>query len=181
SQGISNRTQGWFLRCDLLPGVIAAALFAIVLGSHDIGGSLADFARLGTDDGWWPGYILLALIGAGVYITGRGLSRFLWHRRRDREHGIGEVTPLNWRTRAVRRVILYEFLWGIGAGALFGFLVAVADGLLAGVSDPKERAKLVLILGTPIILLAQLIAQIFFLGGISLRQPAPDDREGLPP
>ena len=177
SQGISNRTQGWFLRCDLLPGVIAAGLFALVLGSHHFGGSIGDFARLGTDDGWWPVYILLALIGAGLYIVGWVLSRFLWHRRRGR--GIGEVTPLNWRVREVRRKILYELLWGIGAGALFGFLVGVADGLLAGVSDPKERAKLVLILGAPIVLLAQLVAQIFFVGGISMRQSDDDDREWL--
>ncbi len=179
SQGISNRTQGWFLRCDLLPGVIAAALFALILGSKEYGSSLRDFAQLGSDDGWWPVYILLALIGAGLYIIGWVLSRFFWHRRRNIERGIGEVTPLNWRSRDVRRKIVYELLWGIGAGALFGFLVGVADGLLAGVSDAKERAKLVLILGAPIILLAQLVAQIFFVGGISMRQPDDDDREWL--
>jgi len=179
SQGRSNRKQGWFLLCDLLPGVIAAALAALVIGSQDIDASLADFARLGTDEGWWPVAILLALIGAGLYIAGWLLSRVFWHRRRNIDRGIGEVTPLNWRAPDVRKKVIFEFLWGIAAGALFGFLVAVAAGLLDNYHDAKGRALLVLILGAPIILLAQLIAQIFFVGAISLRQPDDDDREWL--
>ena len=179
SQGISNRSQGWFLVCDLLPGVIAAGLAALVIGSQDIGESLGDFARLGTDDGWWPVDILLALIGAGLYLAGWVLSRFLWHRRGNFARGIGEVIPLNWRAHGVRKRIIFELLWGIAAGALFGFLVALAAGLVDGNHDPKERALLVLILGAPVILLAQLIAQIFFVGAISIRQPDDGDREWL--
>jgi hypothetical protein len=177
SQGRSNRTQGWFLRCDLVPAVIAAALAALVIGSQDVGASLADFARLGTDDGWWPVDILLALIGAGLYLAGWLLARFFWHRRRNFARGIGEVTPLNWRAPGVRKRVIFELLWGIAAGALFGFLVALGFELFSGY--PKQHATLVLILGAPVILLAQLIAQIFFVGAISLRQPDNDDREWL--
>jgi hypothetical protein len=177
SQGRSNRTQGWFLRCDLVPAVIAAALAALVIGSQDVGASLGDFARLGTDDGWWPVDILLALIGAGLYLAGWLLARVFWHRRRNVARGIGEVSPLNWRAPGVRKRVIFELLWGIAAGALFGFLVALGFELLAGY--PKQRALLVLILGAPVILLAQLIAQIFFVGAISLRQPDDDDREWL--
>ena len=179
SQGRSNRSQIWFLLCDLLPGVIAAGLAALVLGSQNIGASLGDFARLGTDDGWWPVCILLALMGAGLYLAGFILSRFFWHRRRNFDRGIGEVTPLNWRAPGVRKREICEVLWGIAAGALFGFLVGVGTGLLAVDPKPVEQAKLVLILGAPVILLAQLIAQIFFVGAISLRQREDDDREWL--
>ena len=177
SQGRSNRTQGWFLCCDLLPAVIAAALAALVIGNQDIGASLADFARLGTDDGWWPVDILLALIGAGLYLASWLLARVFWRRRRNLARGIGEVTPLNWRAAGVRKRVIFELLWGIAAGALFGFLVALGFELLT--AYPKQHVNLVLIFGAPVILLAQLIAQIFFVGAISLRQPEDDDREWL--
>jgi hypothetical protein len=177
SQGRSNRTQGWFLLCDLAPALIAAALAALVIGSGDIGDSLVSFARLGTDDGWWPVDILLALIGAGLYLAGWLLARVFWHRRRNPARGIGEVTPIDWRVPGVRARELAELLWGILAGALFGLLVALGADLLA--AYPKQHALLVLILGAPVILLAQLIAQIFFVGAISLRQPDDDDREWL--
>jgi hypothetical protein len=177
SQGRSNRTQGWFLLCDLLPGVIAAALAALFLGNRDIGGSLVDFARLGTDEGWWPVDILLALIGAGLYLVGWLLARIFWYRRRNLNQGIGEVTPINWRDSRARRNEIEQVFWGLLAGALFGLLVALALDLLA--AYPKYRTLLVLILGVPVILLAQLIAQIFFVGAISLHQLDDDDREWL--
>jgi hypothetical protein len=177
SQGRSNRSQGWFLICDLAPAVVAAALAALFIGNKDIGKSLADFARLGTDDGWWPVDILLALIGAALYLAGWLLARVFWHGRRNFARGIGEAIPLNWRAPGVRRKLLAELFWGILAGALFGLLVALAVDLLAGY--PKQHALLVLILGPPAILLAQLVAQIFFVGAISLRQPDDDDREWL--
>jgi hypothetical protein len=174
SQGRSNRSQGWFVLCDLMPAVIGAALAALVIGSQDIGTSLADFARLGTDDGWWPVDILLALIGAALYFMS-WLLALPWGTR---------LTPVwlrskNWRSPESVRRQLADLFWWTSSGALFGYLVALAAGLLAHYPDSRDHSLLVVVLGAPAILLAQIVTQIMFVGATSLRQTDDDDRQYL--
>jgi hypothetical protein len=163
TRGRSSAGQGDFLKWDLIPALLAAALFVIAAAAPDAE-ILARNWLVSGESLSVEGVIRLALAGAALYALA---WLFAWPRCR---HLKGVLQDLS--------------LWAV-AGAIYGTLMAAGIYLYFSVVpdegfwpfEPKEM--LLLTVGVPWAITAQLIAEMIFVGLTSFEDGSDSDREWL--
>ena len=154
TQGISNRSQGWFLLCDLTPVIAASVALVCLFSPNKIFEWLAGTLSL-------PAlYAAASAVGAGLYAIS-WLFAMIWRGQANAyDKGLGKVSD-----PTARNVV--DFLAWSAAGALFGLFVVVGLKALwittAGTSpnpDVSLWVILMIMFGTPWLLLSHLIAEM---------------------
>lgn len=179
TRNTAQADQTAFLRQDLVWASLAATAFALPLvstcaelqlrGTPQLAWAALEW--LGGDPTWARDSprLTLAVIGS---LAGAIIYALSWLTAWPKTRGIGDFT-----------------LWTV-SGMLFGALVGVGVHLFLNISDvavkelffglpsvPSERLLIVIIFGTPWILIAQLLAEILFVGLTSYQDGSDADRE----
>jgi len=178
TQGISNRSQWWFLVCDLAPVTAASVVLVCLFSPNDIFGWFAGRFSL-PNRPIAPLYATASGIGAALYAMSWLFAR-IWRGHTDAyDKGLGKVSDPTARN-------FVDFLAWSAAGALFGLFVVVglkalwiATAATAPDNAVSLRVGLMIVLGPPWLLLSHLIAEMLFVGVISFEKTSDNDREWL--
>jgi hypothetical protein len=171
TRGDSRTGQNQFLRDDLLPAVAASILLMLALASPHAVNQAKNF--LGHEFvSWWMPYVAIAVLGALVYAVAWVAGYF---------HLQGVSPKWKWPT---------DYRWDIFcwvlAGGIFGAAMAIGAHLYYvyvipcggfWVFTPPE--VVLIVFGVPWTLVAQLFAEMIFVGLTSVEKDSDADREWL--
>jgi hypothetical protein len=176
TQGISNRSQSWFLFCDLTPVTLASVVLVCLFSPNEIFKWFAGrFSS--TDESIVPLYAAAGAIGAGLYALS-WLFAAIWRGHANAyDKGLGKVSD------PMARDFVDFLAWSV-AGALFGLFLVVGLKTLWITTNATEnalslRVVLMIVFGPPWLLLSHLIAEMLFVGVISFEKTSDNDREWL--
>jgi hypothetical protein len=183
TRNTAKADQTAFLMQDLIFASLAATGFAVVLvstctevqlrGTPQLARDALDALQgFGADPTWarTSPRLTLAVMGA---IGGAIMYALSWLTAWPKTRGAGDLSL--WTVSG----LIFGALVGVGVHLFLNIDDGAVEKLFFGLDAPSERVLLVIIFGVPWILVAQLIAEVIFVGLTSYQDGSDGDREWL--